>query len=96
MTASLASLKREIAIVQKALTSNPGDDWRKNSDYIQSLLRCNDALIEYSKAVPSDANGNGDFSDPAALAAHKELEAAFEYHTKFNDGIFSIDAQLKL
>jgi len=83
---SLAALKREIAIVQKAIT--PHEDMQHNTEYISSLLRCNEALINYSRAVHTEPPEQN-----LIEASQQELNDAFTAHTKYNDGVFSLSVK---
>jgi hypothetical protein len=56
--ASLASLKREIELVSKALTTDNSDSL-KHGKIIQAIERCIEAVIEYSRAVKTDSGKAG-------------------------------------
>ncbi len=82
--------------MQKAIAPQE-DSWRQNADYIKSLLRCQDALIQFGRAV-QDASINGSYHAETATQeqreaidkAQQEITNAFIAHTKYDDGIFSI------
>jgi hypothetical protein len=78
---SIFSLKREVAIISKALSSN--QDVNKSSEVTQALLWVNEALINYSRAVTTDS-GEGNYNCPEALATQAELTRAIANYEKVN------------